>query len=152
MISRIVPSGKEHTLAALESGTIEHGSQSFRRDGALIIKDILDVAVVAETRRQFSETYSQYLNGGQHEDVLDVGYRRLMITVDFTPPFDDAQLFANPYILPILSAALGEDFVIGAYGVVCSLPSAPHSIVIATVEFCFHSQALIGYYLRQPSP
>lgn len=125
MISRIVPSEPERTAGALESGTIKRASQSFRRNGALIIEDIIDTAVVAEARRKFAEVYSQYLDDGQHEDVLAVGNRRLMITVDLTPPFDDPQLFANPYLLPVLNAALGKDFVIGAYGVICSLPSAP---------------------------
>jgi hypothetical protein len=33
-------------------------------------------------------------------------------------PFDDPQLFANPYLLSVLSAELGDDFVLGAFGVV----------------------------------
>src|SRR5262249_49123788 len=41
------------------------------------------------------------------------------------PPFDDSCLFANPYLLSVLSAMLGENLVIGAFGVVCALPSAP---------------------------
>jgi ectoine hydroxylase-related dioxygenase (phytanoyl-CoA dioxygenase family) len=47
-----------------------------------------------------------------------------MTTVNLIPPFDSPLLFANPYLLPILSAALGDDYVVGAYGAVCSLPSA----------------------------
>ena len=51
--------------------------------------------------------------------------RRLLITIRLEPPFDDPRLFANPYLLPVLSAALDDGFVLGAFGVVCSLPSAP---------------------------
>ena len=49
----------------------------------------------------------------------------LTITIHLEPPFDNPQLFANPYLLPILSAVLDDDLVILAHGVVCSLPSAP---------------------------
>ena len=54
-----------------------------------------------------------------------MGDRRLIVTINMEPPFDDPRLFANPYLLPVLSAALDDDFVLGAFGVVCSLSSAP---------------------------
>ena len=66
-----------------------------------------------------------YLEGSDHEDALRLGDRRLMITISLEPPFDDPQLFANPYLLPVLSVALDDDFVLGAFGIVCSLSSAP---------------------------
>lgn len=106
------------------SDTIEHASRTFRTDGALIVEDIVDTAIIADARREFARSYSRYLDGGKHADALQVGKQRLMMTVDMTPPFDNPQLFANPFLLPVLSAAL-DDFVIGAYGAVCSLPSAP---------------------------
>ena len=124
-ISRIVPSEAERTAGALGNETIEQASRSFRIDGALIIEDIVDAAIIAEARRAFRRKYSHYLDGSDHEDALRVGGRRLVITINLEPPFDDPQLFANPYLLPVLSAALDDGFVLGAFGVVCSLPSAP---------------------------
>jgi ectoine hydroxylase-related dioxygenase (phytanoyl-CoA dioxygenase family) len=124
MISRIVPSGAEHIAGALESGTIEHASQSFRRDGALIIEDIMNTTLIAEAQREFTNSYSQHLNGDKYEHRFVAGDRRWLITVDLAPPFDNPQLFANPYLLPVLRLALGDGFVIGEYGVSCSLPSA----------------------------
>jgi ectoine hydroxylase-related dioxygenase (phytanoyl-CoA dioxygenase family) len=47
-----------------------------------------------------------------------------MITVELAPPFDDPQLFANPWLVSILGAVLDPSFVIDSFGVVCSLPSA----------------------------
>jgi ectoine hydroxylase-related dioxygenase (phytanoyl-CoA dioxygenase family) len=41
------------------------------------------------------------------------------------PPFDTPPLFANPYLLPVIGAELGDGFVLGSFGIVCSLPSAP---------------------------
>jgi ectoine hydroxylase-related dioxygenase (phytanoyl-CoA dioxygenase family) len=124
-ISRIAPSGSERAAGALESDTIERASRCFRADGALLIEDVVDTQTVAEARMAFHEAYSHYLDGSKHEDALMVGDRRILVTVRLEPPFDDPQFFANPYLLPIMSAALDDGFVLGAFGVVSSLPSAP---------------------------
>jgi Phytanoyl-CoA dioxygenase (PhyH) len=123
MISRITPSETERAAGALGSQTIEHASRCFRKDGALIIENIVDPALIVRVRQAFGAAYAQFCS--EREDVARVGGRRFMITVKLEPPFDDPQLFANPYLLPILSAALDDNFVVGAFGVVCALPSAP---------------------------
>jgi ectoine hydroxylase-related dioxygenase (phytanoyl-CoA dioxygenase family) len=124
-IVRIIPSQSERTAGALGTNTVEYASQHFRVDGALIIEDIVDAALIAEARRVFAEAYSQYMDGRGYDDALSVGDRRLLITINLEAPFDDPQFFANPYLLPVLEAALDDGFVIGALGIVCSLPSAP---------------------------
>jgi ectoine hydroxylase-related dioxygenase (phytanoyl-CoA dioxygenase family) len=134
-VSRIVPSEAERAAGALESETIERASRCFRADGALLIEDIVDTTIIAEARRAFNQEYSHYLSdleqlgliydGAKHEEALSVGDRRLLVTIRLEPPFDDPQLFANPFLLPVLSAALDDGFVLGAFGLVCSLPSAP---------------------------
>jgi ectoine hydroxylase-related dioxygenase (phytanoyl-CoA dioxygenase family) len=125
MILRIVPSEAERGAGSFGSEAIEQASQRFRIDGALIIEDILDAAIIVEARRAFGERYSHYLDGSEHEDALKVGDRRLLITIKLDPPFDDPRLFANPYLLPVLNAALDDGFVLSAFGIVCSLSSAP---------------------------
>jgi len=124
-ISRIVPSESERIAGALGSETIERASRCFRADGALIIEDIVDTAIITAARGAFDLAYSHYLDGSKHEDALTVGERRFLITIRLEPPFDDPRLFANPYLLSVVSAALDNRFVLGAFGVVCSLPSAP---------------------------
>jgi ectoine hydroxylase-related dioxygenase (phytanoyl-CoA dioxygenase family) len=125
MISRINPSEVELAADSLESETVEQALRSFRIDGALIIENIVDSAIIAQARAAFEETYSHYLDGFDHEDALRVGDRRILITIKLEPPFDDPRLFANPYLLPLLSTELGEEFILGAFGIVCSLASAP---------------------------
>jgi hypothetical protein len=125
MILRIFPSEAERAAAELGYDTIAQASRSFRVDGALIIENIVDTAITSEARRVFSETYSRYLDGSEHEDAARVGGRRLMIAITVEPPFDEPQLFANPYLLSVLRSELDDIFVIGAFGIVCSLPAAP---------------------------
>jgi hypothetical protein len=124
-IARIVPSQSERMGDSLARETVESASRRFRIDGALILEDIIDATIITEARRVFFERYSQYLDGGRHAAALRVGDRRLIITINIEPPFDSPQLFANPFLLPVLEAALDEDFVLGALGIVCSLASAP---------------------------
>jgi ectoine hydroxylase-related dioxygenase (phytanoyl-CoA dioxygenase family) len=123
MIFRIVPSQKELDANFLGSGTIEHASRCFRSDGALIADNIIASALIAEARETFWKKYSQ--SCVQREDVAKVGEQRFMITIRLERPFSSPELFANPFILPIIASALGKDFVIGAFGVICALPSAP---------------------------
>ena len=81
--------------------------------------------MIAEARRAFGDQYLSYLDGSEHEDALMVGPQRVLITIKLEPPFDDRRLFANSYLLPVIGAALDDGFVLGAFGIVCSLPSAP---------------------------
>ena len=50
MISRINPSEADRKLGAFSSETIERASRQFRADGALIVEDIADTALIAEAK------------------------------------------------------------------------------------------------------
>jgi ectoine hydroxylase-related dioxygenase (phytanoyl-CoA dioxygenase family) len=96
-----------------------------RTEGVLILDDIVSPALIVQARQVFFAKYDRYLDGKKHDDALDVGNRRPMITVDLEPPFDHRELLANSWLCPVLSAAFENNFILSAYGVVCSLPSAP---------------------------
>ena len=93
-------------------------------DGALVLQDVVDPGLILEARQTFVQRYAGYLNGQEHDDALQVGDRRLMITASLEPPFNRPELFANPWLLQVLRAVFADDFVLGGYGVVCSLPGA----------------------------
>lgn len=125
MISRIRASESERSAKAFTSETMAKLAQRFDADGALILENVVDTPLIARARRAFGEAYGRYLDGKKHRDAPMVGDRRWMITVDLEPPFDAPQLFANPWILSVMEVLLDEGFVLGAFGSVCSLPSAP---------------------------
>ena len=50
MIARVVPSEVERIAHSFGSETIGHASRCFRGDGALIIEDIVDTAIIAEAQ------------------------------------------------------------------------------------------------------
>ena len=54
----------------------------------------------------------------------EVAYRRYILNVPFTSPFNDADLYANPLLLSLMKAFLGEHFIMSSLGCVISLPGA----------------------------
>jgi ectoine hydroxylase-related dioxygenase (phytanoyl-CoA dioxygenase family) len=125
VLMRITRSDAEEKSGAFSSETLEKTSRCLRAEGALILEDIVNPALIQEAREAFVQRYDPYLDGQKHSDALQVGDRRLMITVDLEPPFERRELIANPWLLSVLRAAFDDDVVLGAYGVVCSLPAAP---------------------------
>jgi hypothetical protein len=125
MVMRITPSEAERNAGVFSKATLDKAAHCVRTEGCLILEDIVNPALVIEARDTFVRRYDRYLDGRNHDDALEVGDRRQMITLDLEPPFDQRELVANSWLCPVLSAAFEGDFVLGAYGVVCSLPAAP---------------------------
>ena len=96
-----------------------------RVEGTVVLEDIINPALVQEVREIFCKRYDRYLDGQENDDALPVGERRLMIPVDLESPFDRRELLANSWILSVLDSVFEGDFVLDAYGVVCSLPGSP---------------------------
>jgi Phytanoyl-CoA dioxygenase (PhyH) len=124
MVTRIRPSEEERRARAFSSATLAKAVHCMRSDGALVLEDIVTPTLIREARETFITRYDRYLDGGKHDDALEVGDRRPMITLDLEPPFDQRELLANSWLCPVLRAAFEDDFILGAYGLVCSLPGA----------------------------
>lgn len=103
---------------------VDQAVERMRTHGHASIEGIVDAALIADAREVFLRKYSRFLSGGDHPDSLTVGNRRYMVTLQIEPPFSDDQLLANPRLMPVLQALLGEDCVLAGYGVVVSLPGA----------------------------
>jgi ectoine hydroxylase-related dioxygenase (phytanoyl-CoA dioxygenase family) len=125
MVMKITPSEEERNAGTFNNATLHQASRCMRTEGALVLEDIVDPALILDARETFLHRYSRYLDGQKHDDALQVGDKRLMITVDLEPPFERRELLANPWILTVLSSVFEDGFVLDAYGVVCSLPAAP---------------------------
>jgi ectoine hydroxylase-related dioxygenase (phytanoyl-CoA dioxygenase family) len=125
VLMRITRSEAERKAGAFSGETLEQASRCLRAEGALILEDIVNSALIQEAREAFLQRYDRYLDGQKHHDAAQVGERRPMITVDLEPPFERRELIANPWLLSVLRATFEDDVVLGAYGVVCSLPAAP---------------------------
>lgn len=105
MITRITPSEAERGASAFSSATLNRASHCLRAEGALILEDIVNPALIFEAREVFLQKYYRYLDGREHDDALEVGERRPMITVGLESPFDRRELLANSWLCPVLNAA-----------------------------------------------
>jgi hypothetical protein len=92
VVMRITPSEAERNARAFSNATLDKAAQCMRTDGVLALGDIVNPALIREARETFVQRYDRYLDGQEHEDALEVGDRRLMITVDLEPPFDRREL------------------------------------------------------------
>jgi hypothetical protein len=124
LVMKIAPSATERGAGEFTTATLEKASQCMRTAGTLILEDIVEPALIREARETFVQRYDRYLDGREHDDALQVGNKRLMITVALEPPFERRELIANPWLCTVLSAAFQGEFVLAAYGVVCSMPGA----------------------------
>lgn len=103
---------------------IKEGVEVFRREGCLLLEDVVDVGFIQQLHAAFTKRHPAPGAGGQPRGSLRVGHQRFMITVRLQPPFTDARLATNPVVLGILTELLGADLVLFSFGAVVSQPGA----------------------------
>lgn len=100
---------------------VAEGVEAFRRDGWLLVEDLVDGGLIEEFHAAFSRRHGAH---GQPVGSLRVGHQRYMVTVALRPPFTDARLWANPILLEVLTQLLGADRELFSFGAVVSGPGA----------------------------
>src|SRR5262249_47441232 len=105
---------------------VQEAAELFMEHGCVLLKGVLGQDYVAQLHRAFVDTYRQYLEDREFTDALNVGTKRTQVTVAIEGPFNSPQLYANDSMLPVLKLVLGEQFIIGSFGAVVSLPGAPN--------------------------
>lgn len=123
------------TCPAIDFGAVENSkrpdavqeaAELFLEHGSLLVKRAFSLDYVGELYRAFVDTYRAYFEDREFPDALNVGGKRTQITVAIEGPFNSPQLYANPFILPLLEVVLGDQLILGSSGAVVSLPGAPH--------------------------
>ena len=108
---------------------INISQELFNNNGVLQIDNLLPKKFVRNLSRSFYNTYQTYFDDGEYTDALEVGDRRRMITLEVKDEFNNSDLYADPFLLGLMSKVLGEDFILGSYGVVIALPGSEHQHV-----------------------
>jgi ectoine hydroxylase-related dioxygenase (phytanoyl-CoA dioxygenase family) len=118
-------------------------ADAFKSAGCMLVEKVLDVAIVDAMHDAFVDRYHRYLEGQSHDDALEVGARRFMVTVALEPPFADPEVYANPLLLPILAALLDDVRLFSFRGVV-ALPGSAAQHVHRDGPGLFNDEALDG--------
>jgi ectoine hydroxylase-related dioxygenase (phytanoyl-CoA dioxygenase family) len=93
----------------------------FARNGYVVFDRIFDPAFIDELRAEYLR---QYADVASAPDRYRVGKRRLQVPVQLTGPYLSPTLYANPALLEVVSAALGDDYLIESVAVVTALTGA----------------------------
>ena len=117
-------SAEERAAGTISRAKRRLAGRLFHEYGTLIVENVFDAALMDRLAASFEERYRPYLNDDRPDDALQVGNRRFMITVDVADGFNDGSLYAAPLVTPILERLLGEDFILGSFTAVTSLPGA----------------------------
>lgn len=115
--------------AELSTGLISKAKRRFagrlfREYGTLIVENVFEESLMDRLAATFEDQYRAYLSGDRPEDALKVGNKRFMITVDVADVFNNPALYAAPLLTPILGRLLGDEFILGSFTAVTSLPGA----------------------------
>lgn len=115
----------EPSLAVAQAETLSVERAALERQGFLVLPKLFLPELIRELYAAFVSEYPAYLTAEETPaDALIVGHRRLQITVALKGVFNNPQLYANPAVLELVTAALGEAPVISDVSCVTSLPGA----------------------------
>ncbi len=121
---------------------IKTAQDLFTENGVLVIKDLFAKDLIAELSQSFSEQYNPYFEDKNHADALEVGVKRKMITINFQAPFNNRDLYGNPFLMHLMKALLGKDFILGSFGAVIALPGAEQQHIHQDHPALFEDEAL----------
>lgn len=124
MLITIEFTAEERAARSPASEKVTRAATALRTHGCVFLRDVLPAPFVAALRDAFLARQSDQLQAALRDEAGGVGHKRFQVPLDLSGPFNDPQLYANPFVLPILRAVLGEELVLGGCGTVTSLPGA----------------------------
>ena len=118
-IASIAVTEGEKTRGALDPGKLASAKAEFARNGYLRVENLYSAAQMRALDSQYRARYANFLTATNKPD------KRPLFTVDIEGAFNDEAVLVNPLIEPLLSAFLGDDFILAAASAVASFPGAP---------------------------
>ena len=131
----------------LASGTLDPATrllawQAFASKGVLAIENAFAPEFIASLRKAFMTDYARHLVDRETNETLKVGDKRILVPVEVVGPFNTPQLYANPFVFPLVQDMLGEECILGSFGAITALPGAEDQHVHRDHPFLFHEEAI----------
>lgn len=110
----------------LGENTLEKARSLFEEDGILLVENVFERSYIDRLQRAWFDQHAGWAECQEPAEGLhlQVGHRRWMVTLEMKPPFDDPLIYANPFVLPMLKAFLGNKCILQSFTSVVSLPGA----------------------------
>ncbi len=117
-------SKEEFQYQQIEASHLETILKDFRREGYVILKDVFSKDYINTLHADFIGSYNHLFSEEYKKKVLQVGHRRVQVSVEVKNAFNSPDLYANQLILPILEGIFNTKFIISDLTCVTSLPGA----------------------------
>jgi Phytanoyl-CoA dioxygenase (PhyH) len=91
----------------LHPATLELAVQQIRNNGVFTFESVLPPDLIAAMQAAYTPIYEKFIqNPGQ-----TFGKNHYRVYLPFTEPFNDLRVICSPFVMPIMEALLGADFV-----------------------------------------
>jgi ectoine hydroxylase-related dioxygenase (phytanoyl-CoA dioxygenase family) len=131
MLKAVKFSEQERQNQQLDESSIAMVLKDFRQDGFVVLKDVFSKEYIQLLHKYFLNQYDRYFTDQDHHDALRVSNKRFQISIEVAGPFNSLQLYANPFVFPIMEQLFNYDFIISDLTCVTSLPGAKKMVAHA---------------------
>ena len=121
-LPRISLTKQEQHSGQLAPDTLSLVVDLFKQYGVVQIDNMFNLNTIKNLKNEFQIKYAEYINENERSDVLRVGERRFMLTLELDKFFGSEELIAPKRTLSIMQQILGQDYILSAYTAVISLP------------------------------
>ncbi|MGB1257702.1 MAG: phytanoyl-CoA dioxygenase family protein [Thiolinea sp.] len=115
---------QERTQNVVASEKVDLATRMFREYGYTVIQNVFDKNKIEEISQAVFERYNNYFEDRFYEDNLILGDKRRMVTLDINDVFNDPTVYGSPIIDGMMGTLLNEDYVLGGFNAVVSLPGS----------------------------
>jgi Phytanoyl-CoA dioxygenase (PhyH) len=119
----VVQTVRNTNAADTATDTVREAAAALQRDGCVVLADVVPPDLHERLAAAFESRHRRHIRE-RPRDALLVGDRRFMLSLRLRPPFTDAGLLANPVVMTVLRASLGDDACLFSVGAVVSQPGS----------------------------
>ncbi len=98
--------------------------EQFLQEGYSIIRNAYDMQFIQDLFTAYRNEHTKKLSPESTEKTNLVGHNRRAFSLTIRAAFNDARIYANQNIYPLIEDMLGEHLIIGSYGSVVSMPQS----------------------------
>lgn len=114
----------ERKAGSWHSARLALALKLFRQYGVLAIQNAFDPQAIQACNTHFIEHYGSHFSDRPQADALKIGNKRYQISITLEGPFNNPEVYANPFILTLMEQLLGDNFALGCTVCATSLPGA----------------------------
>jgi tetratricopeptide (TPR) repeat protein len=138
----------ERAAGRLEPDSIALLVDLFRKYGVVQVDNVFDPERIEALKNAFAQSQEHYFEDVEHSDVLQVGDKRFMLTMELDEQFGAPDLVASELLMPVMRSVVGKECILSAYTAVISLPGSSDQSIHKDHSELFEED---GWLLEHPT-